>query len=196
MVAAVAYQELRRRLGQRLVEEERTSEHGYAHWDAYRLALEDPSLHQLLLEALRAEPAQGMALGPVFSFIEGDDPALAVSALGVLAPGSREQVMAEQRARDVARVRAAALGEAGSFEPADRWSRWAQHEASRTATDLRVLDLLASRGPSRRVRAQAAERARRCRKARGSSSSCSSEDQDGTDPVARRGDATQSTPES
>lgn len=162
--AAGAYHELRHQLGQRLVEEERTSEHGHAHWDAYRLAMEDPSLHRLLLDTLRGEPDQGMALGPVFDLIEGDDPALARMALDVLAPGSREQLMAEQRARDVLLIRAAAAGDVSSEEPADTWSHWAQRQACRTATDLQVLDLLASNGISRHVRAQATERARRRRK--------------------------------
>ena len=122
--------------------------------------MEDPSLHRLLLATLRGEPDQGMALGPVFELIEGDDPALARLALDVLAPGGREQLMAEQRARDVVLVRAAGNGAAISGEPADTWSPWAQRQACRTATDLQVLDLLASNGISRHVRAQATERAR------------------------------------
>ena len=165
--AAAAYEQLRHRLGPRLVDEERHNGHDHPHWDAYRLAIEEPSLHRLLLDALRGEPDQVMALEPVFAFIEGDDPSLAQMALGVLAPGSREQLMAEQRASDVALVRAAAAGDIGSAEPADTWSKWAQRRACGTATDLRVLDLLASNGFSRHVRAQAAERARRFRRERG-----------------------------
>lgn len=138
--AAAAYEELRQRLGQRLVDEERTSDHGHAHQDVYRLAMEQSTLHRLLLHALRGEPERGMALGLVFEFIGGDDPPLAQIALGVLAPGSREPLMADQRTRDVVLVRA--------------------------ATDLRVLDLLASSGSSRHVRAQATERARRIRRER------------------------------
>ncbi|NYD85633.1 hypothetical protein [Cellulomonas oligotrophica] len=162
--AAAAYDELRHRLGERLVEAERTSDHGHAHWDAYRLAKKDPSLHRLLLDALRGEPDQLMALDPVITFVEGDDPTLARLALDVLAPGSSEQHMAEQRAHDVALVRAAAAGEAGSGGPADTWSAWAQRRACCTATDLQVLDRLASDGVSRHVRAQATQRARRLRK--------------------------------
>ncbi|WP_069387461.1 hypothetical protein [Cellulosimicrobium cellulans] len=162
--AAAAYRELRDRLGERLVDEERTSEHGHAHWDAYRLAMEDPSLHRLLLDVLRGEPDQVMALSPVLAVVDGDDPALARSALDVLVPGSKEQRLAEQRAHDVAVVRAAAAGDAGSEEPADTWSPWAQGRASSTATDLRVLDRLTADGFSRRVRVQARDRARRLRR--------------------------------
>lgn len=166
--AAAAYQELRRRLGQRLLEEERTSEHGHAHWDAYRLAKADPSLHPLLLDALRGEPDQLMALDPLWVLIEGEDRALARSALDALAPGSAEQLKAERHAHDVALVRAAAAGDVGPTEPADTWSSWAQRQASGVATDLRVLDLLAENGFSRRVRAEARERARHLRRATGS----------------------------
>lgn len=165
--AAAAYRELCARLGERLVHEERASEHGHAPWDAYRLAMDEPSLHRLLLDALRGEPDQVMALGPVLAVVEGDDAALARSALDVLAPGSREQLLAEQRAHDVAVVRAAAAGDAGSAEPADTWSPWAQGRASGTATDLRVLDVLTANGISRRVRGQARDRARRVRRAAG-----------------------------
>lgn len=100
--AAAAYDELRHRLGERLVEAERTSDHGHAHWDAYRLAKKDPSLHRLLLDALRGEPDQLMALDPVITFVEGDDPTLARLALDVLASdGVSRHVRAQatQRAR-------------------------------------------------------------------------------------------------
>ncbi|QHT54725.1 hypothetical protein GXP71_00480 [Cellulomonas sp. H30R-01] len=100
----------------------------------------------------------------MFAVIEGEDPALSRLALDVLEPGSREQLMAEQRARDVVLVRAAAAGDASSGEPADTWSPWAQRRACRTATDLQVLDLLGSNGFSRDVRAKATERARGRRK--------------------------------
>jgi hypothetical protein len=163
--AAAAYQELCHRLGRRLIDEERVSEHGHLHWDAYRLAMEDPSLHRLLLDALRGEPDQVMALSPLFGFIEGDDPDHARAALAVLSPGSRQQLVAEPRALDVALVRAAAAGDADAHEPADTWSAWAQRRACHTATDLRVLDTLAATGFSRHVRAQARERARRRRRA-------------------------------
>jgi len=166
--AAAAYQELRRRLGQRLLDEERTSEHGHARWDAYRLAKADPSLHPLLLGALRGEPDQWMALDPLYVLIESEDRALARSALDALAPGSPQQLKAEQHAHDVALVRAAAAGDVGPAEPADTWSSWAQGQASSVAADLRVLDLLAENGFSRRVRAQARERARRLKRAAGS----------------------------
>lgn len=55
------------------------------------------------------------------------------------------------------------------------WSSWAQRQACRTATDLQVLDLLASNGISRHVRAQATDRARSRRKERAAerSSYCS-----------------------
>lgn len=162
--AATAYAELRRRLGRRLVEEERTSEHGHAHWDAYRLAMEEPTLHVLLLDVLCGEPDQGMALAPVFAVIEEGDPVLVSAALGVLVPGSREQLMAEQRARDVDILRAAVAGDAGSAPPADTWTPWVQRRVCITATDLEVLDVLAARGMSRHVRAQAAQRARRLRR--------------------------------
>jgi len=162
--AAAAYQELRHRLGQRLVEEEQASDTCDPRSDAYHLAAQDPSLHRLLLEVLRGEPDEGIALSPLFAVIEGDDLALSRLALDVLEPGSGEQLMAKQRARDVVLVRAAAAGDASSGEPADTWSPWAQRRACRTATDLQVLDVLGSNGFSRHVRAQATERARRRRR--------------------------------
>lgn len=141
-----------------------TDEDGHCHGETYRLAVRDPALHHLLLDALRGEPDRGLVLTPVFVLIEGADPEIAARALDVVEGGTEERRMAEERVRDVALVRAAVARERVDGDPPHAWSRWAQRQACVTANDLGVLDTLASDGFSRHVRAQAAQRARMLRR--------------------------------
>ncbi|WP_309632545.1 hypothetical protein [Nocardioides zeae] len=158
--------ELARRLGASASVVDRLATDEHARWAMLSEALGDIALHPLVLAATRAEPDSMMAASVVMSALEVVAPAERVSWVAALP--AEERAHAARRADDLGMLDRVLAGVTSPDEVASLPDRtpWLQLRVAGTARDPAVLDLLESRGTTRRVRGAARQRLIDLRKGR------------------------------
>lgn len=118
--------------------------------DLYHLAFDRPSTHAALWDAAAVEPEPSIKSSIVVQMIERVDPAEAEKWLGLYPTD-----YARRRASEMQTFCALAGGSHFDDQRLNEWSDWLQRRLSSRIERVDVLEALATRGRTRRVRAAA-----------------------------------------
>ncbi|NRQ38842.1 hypothetical protein HII36_44525 [Nonomuraea sp. NN258] len=134
-------------------------------WALYDLAIREGVGRDLLFRLLPLEPDLPMASSVVVQLVERVDPEERAAWVGRIPPEQRDYAL--RRVGELEIVDAVAAGELPAGQVAQRldgWSDWVQRRITECVRDPAVLEIMAERGRTRRVRGQAGEERRRLRR--------------------------------
>lgn len=135
---------------------------GHARWEIYRRAIDTPQSWGTLIEAIGLEVDPAIATSVAVGLLERVPSGMQESIIAAVRPAKNREFVA-LRARETNILESLSTGRfdvAELGDDLDSWSNWLQLHAAEDIADSGVLDMLAQRGRTKRIRNVASQRMR------------------------------------